>query len=172
MTSGNIAKDSRFIPTAWGRIEQSVIGDRVPTRRRKVRTASSRRIGARTEQINRRFTQIIADSNLFTAVASLDWARDPELVEGQRSQRILGFVCRETTTNKNMPLVKTRSFAQSSSPAWARISYLSVLCVSAVGFLKKSLRSWLSQRLIRLSSRLIRLSSRLIRPLAESFGAI
>ncbi|MFB3060056.1 MAG: hypothetical protein ACE10C_01675, partial [Candidatus Binatia bacterium] len=55
-----------------------------------------------------------------TAEASLDWARDPELVEGQRVQRISFFVCRETTTNKNIALLKTRSFAQSSSPDGAQ----------------------------------------------------
>ncbi len=37
-----------------------------------------------------------------------------------------------------MPLLKTRSFAQSSSPDWAKFSYLSVLCVSAVRFIIKS----------------------------------
>jgi len=45
-----------------------------------------------------------------TAEASLDWARDPELVEGQRAQRIKFFVCRETTTNKNVPQIRAVSF--------------------------------------------------------------
>jgi len=31
------------------------------------------------------------------------------------------FVCRETTTNKNIALLKTRSFAQPSSPDWAKV---------------------------------------------------
>jgi len=31
------------------------------------------------------------------------------------------FVCREITTDKNIALVKTTSFAQSSSPDWAKI---------------------------------------------------
>jgi hypothetical protein len=56
-----------------------------------------------------------------TAEASLDWARDPELVEGQRAQIVSIFVCREPTTNKNIAFLKTRSFAQSSSPDWAKI---------------------------------------------------
>ncbi len=56
-----------------------------------------------------------------TAEASLDWARDPELVEGRRAQIVSIFVCREPTTNKNIALLKTRSFAQSSSPDWAKI---------------------------------------------------
>jgi len=44
-----------------------------------------------SKAINRRFTQMDAEGNPFkniTAEASLDWARDPELVEGQRAQRI------------------------------------------------------------------------------------
>ncbi len=45
-----------------------------------------------------------------TAEASLDWARDPELVEGQRAQRINFFVCRETTTNKNITQFRALSF--------------------------------------------------------------
>ncbi len=51
---------------------------------------------------------IIAENNLFTA-------------EAQRAQRMTFFVCRETTTNKNISLLKTKSFAQSSSPDWAKI---------------------------------------------------
>ncbi len=41
--------------------------------------------------INRQFTQMDPERNPFkniTAEASLDWARDPELVKGQRAQRI------------------------------------------------------------------------------------
>jgi len=81
--------------------------------RRKARTAnskqqagSSRRIEARSEQINRRFTQMDTERNPFkniTAEASLDWARDPELVERQRAQRInFLFVGRRLQT-KSLP---------------------------------------------------------------------
>jgi len=40
------------------------------------------------EGINRRPTLTYADEDLVTAETSLDWARDPEPVEGQRAQRI------------------------------------------------------------------------------------
>jgi len=43
------------------------------------------------KSFNRRFSPMDVERNTFkniTAEASLDWARDPELVEGQRAQRI------------------------------------------------------------------------------------
>ena len=46
-------------------------------------------------------------------------------------RELLFFVCRETPTNKNRPLLKARPFAQSSSPDWAKNSSLCVLCVFA-----------------------------------------
>ncbi len=39
----------------------------------------------------------------------------------QRAQRIAFFVCRETTTNKNIFPQKAKTFAQSSSPDWAKL---------------------------------------------------
>ncbi len=59
----------------------------------------------RTRQINRRFTQTNAEEDLFT----------------KESQRIAFFVCRETTTKKTRALFKAKTFAQSSSPDWAKI---------------------------------------------------
>ncbi len=96
---------------------------------------------------SRRFTQMDTERNPFkniTAEASLDWARDPELVEAQRAQRINFFVCRETTTNKNIPQIRAKSFCPIIVSRLGKKDFLSVLCVSAVKcpnpYLRESVR--------------------------------
>jgi hypothetical protein len=95
--------------------------------RAKTQSDNSKALSAErkaSKAIYRRFTQMDTERNPFkniTAEASLDWARDPELVEGQRAQRISFFVCRETTTNKNLSAFRQNRFSQSSSPDWAKI---------------------------------------------------
>ncbi len=73
--------------------------------------------------INCRFMQMDTERNPFkniTAEASLDWVRDPELVEGQRAQRInFLFVGRRRQT-KTFFKLELEVFAQSSSPDWAK----------------------------------------------------
>jgi len=63
------------------------------------------------------------ERNLFkniTAEASLDWARDPELVEGQRAQRIRFLFVGKRRQTKTFLKLELKVFAQSSSPDWAK----------------------------------------------------
>jgi len=56
---------------------------------------------------SRRFTQMETKRNPFkniTAEASLDWARDPELVEGQRAQRIIFCLSGDDDKQKPFPI--------------------------------------------------------------------
>ncbi len=56
-------------------------------------------------------------------------------VEPQRAQRIKIFVCRETTTNKNIPQIRAKSFCPIVVSRLGKKDLLSVLC----GREKKSL---------------------------------
>ncbi len=58
---------------------------------------------------NRRLTQINADEE------PIIHRRGAEIAENGY------FVCGETTTNKLIPLLKAKPFAQSSSPDWVKI---------------------------------------------------
>ncbi len=59
----------------------------------------------------------------FFPLTHMDTERNPFkaiTAEARRAQKILFFVCRETTTNKIILQIRAGSFAQSSSPDWAK----------------------------------------------------
>jgi len=71
---------------------------------------------------SRRFTQMDTERNPFKNITA----------ETQRAQRINFFVCRETTTNKNIPQIRAKSFCPIIVSRLGKKDFLSVLCVSAV----------------------------------------
>jgi len=89
--------------------------------RRLAQIGNSKEQSKALRVISRRPTPTNADEDLFTAETPFDGLRVVSRVQPQRSQRIAFFVCRETTTNKNMSPLGPAGFAQSSSPDWAKI---------------------------------------------------
>jgi len=81
--------------------------------------------------------ELTADSRRFTQIRFQSFhRRGAEVAENF-------FFCLSGDADKQKHAsLKTGPFAQSSSPDWAKNSSLSVLCVSAVSILIKSLRAW------------------------------